>query len=254
MPLMNCARRLPPCRSRRSSSPARRATRREGKRSRTCRRGIARATRLAEQLLALSARSGATTVRRQCSRSICARCSASARRRVRAARPEERGVDLGIETSERASVTGDADALRVMFSNLIDNATQYTPGGEPGRRVAEGGRGASGRASAGQRAGHSCHGARSRVRPVLSRGEGREPCAHRRRRGQRGLGLAIVRHLALRKHGATVELGESQAGETARLGALLRMVFTAGYSLGYFRGACGFGHATRRAAGAGAAC
>ncbi len=45
---------------------------------------------------------------------------------------QERGVDFGIETSEPATVTGDSDSLRVMFNNLVDNATKYTP---PGGRV-----------------------------------------------------------------------------------------------------------------------
>ncbi|MDB5767461.1 MAG: qseC2 [Collimonas fungivorans] len=41
----------------------------------------------------------------------------------------ERQVDLGISTETPASVTGNADALRILFNNLIDNALQYSPAG-----------------------------------------------------------------------------------------------------------------------------
>jgi len=41
----------------------------------------------------------------------------------------ERNIDLGISHEERASISGDFEALRVMLGNLIDNAIRYTPSG-----------------------------------------------------------------------------------------------------------------------------
>lgn len=41
----------------------------------------------------------------------------------------ERQIDLGIGTEMPASVTGNADALRILFNNLIDNALRHSPPG-----------------------------------------------------------------------------------------------------------------------------
>ena len=41
----------------------------------------------------------------------------------------DKGVDLGIEERAAAEVAGDAEALRVMIGNLLDNAVKYTPAG-----------------------------------------------------------------------------------------------------------------------------
>lgn len=43
----------------------------------------------------------------------------------------ERGIDLGLEQAEEITLTGHADALRILMGNLIDNALRYTPA--PGR-------------------------------------------------------------------------------------------------------------------------
>ncbi|SAL72043.1 sensor kinase [Caballeronia arvi] len=88
--------------------------------------GIARATRLAEQLLAL-ARAEPDAKAARTSVNLSALLEDCVRNYVLVA--QARGVDLGIEASEPATVTGDPDALRVMFNNLIDNATKYTPRG-----------------------------------------------------------------------------------------------------------------------------
>jgi two-component system, OmpR family, sensor kinase len=88
--------------------------------------GITRATRLAEQLLAL-ARSEPDSRGAQAQVDLRALLEECVRAYVLVA--QERGVDLGIDTSEAAHVIGDADSLRVMFNNLIDNATKYTPRG-----------------------------------------------------------------------------------------------------------------------------
>ena len=168
--------------------------------------GIARATRLAEQLLALarSEPDSKTAMQQVDLHALLDECVGAY-----VLLAQERGVDLGIETSESASVTGDADALRVMFSNLVDNATKYTPRGgrvdvslkveegHPVVRIADSGPGIPATE-------------RDRVFDRFYRvGEG----ASRARTdvAGSGLGLAIVRRIAL-QHGATVELGESQAG------------------------------------------
>ncbi|KXU94587.1 histidine kinase [Caballeronia megalochromosomata] len=168
--------------------------------------GIARATRLAEQLLAL-ARSEPDGKKVETQVDLNALLESCVRGYVLVA--QERGVDLGIEASEPATVKGDPDSLRVMFNNLIDNATKYTP---RGGRVDVGVKMKDGRALVDisdtgpgipqeerervfdrfYRAGESADRARSDIAGT-------------------GLGLAIVRRIA-DQHGAAVTLGESQAG------------------------------------------
>lgn len=41
----------------------------------------------------------------------------------------ERNIDLGISEEQRAVVSGDLEALRVMLGNVVDNAIRYTPRG-----------------------------------------------------------------------------------------------------------------------------
>ncbi len=41
----------------------------------------------------------------------------------------ERGVELSLEARDTVQVTGDADALRILVRNLVDNAVQYSPKG-----------------------------------------------------------------------------------------------------------------------------
>lgn len=42
---------------------------------------------------------------------------------------EHKGVDLGIVTEAAGSIDGNADALRILFGNLLANAVQYSPPG-----------------------------------------------------------------------------------------------------------------------------
>lgn len=42
---------------------------------------------------------------------------------------DARRVDLGIGSETPATIEGDADALRIMLNNLVDNALHYTPAG-----------------------------------------------------------------------------------------------------------------------------
>jgi two-component system OmpR family sensor kinase len=88
--------------------------------------GITRATRLAEQLLALArAEPDASAVKEAVDlRALLAECVAA-----HAPIAERGGIDLGFGEAQPATVTADADSLRVMFGNLLDNAVKYTPAG-----------------------------------------------------------------------------------------------------------------------------
>lgn len=168
--------------------------------------GVTRATRLAEQLLAL-ARSepdglGATDAVDL--RSLLQDCVVTY-----APLAENRGVDLGIEASEAATVIGDPESLRVMFNNLVDNATKYTPRGgrvdvslhvergHPVVRIADSGPGIE-------------PAERERVFDRFYRAGAGENRVRTDVAGS-GLGLAIVRRIATQHH-ATVSLDESPAG------------------------------------------
>jgi two-component system OmpR family sensor kinase len=168
--------------------------------------GVTRATRLAEQLLALAraepdggAVSGSLDLRE-----LLQECVATY-----APLAMNRGVDLGIDASDPATVTGDAEALRVMFNNLVDNATKYTPQGgrvdvslriEEGRpvaRIADTGPGID-------------PAERERVFDRFYRAGASANRARTDMAGS-GLGLAIVRRIATQHH-AQVSLDESPAG------------------------------------------
>jgi two-component system, OmpR family, sensor kinase len=168
--------------------------------------GVTRATRLAEQLLALArsepdGREAAGSVNLDTLLRDCVGAYAPL--------AQERGVDLGIEPSESAYIGGDAEALRVMFNNLIDNATKYTPSGgrvdvcvrvvdgHPVVKIADSGPGIppDERMRVFDRFYRAGAGA-NRVRTDVAGS---------------GLGLAIVRRIALQHH-ATVTLGDSPQG------------------------------------------
>ncbi|SPB14980.1 sensor histidine kinase [Caballeronia novacaledonica] len=168
--------------------------------------GIARATRLAEQLLAL-ARSEPDGKGVETQVDLSALLESCVRGYVLVA--QARGVDLGIEASEPATVKGDADALRVMFNNLIDNATKYTPkggrvditltvkNGRPVVEIADSGPGIPAEE-------------RDRVFDRFYRVGGGANRARTDVAGS-GLGLAIVKRIA-DQHGARVALAEAASG------------------------------------------
>jgi two-component system OmpR family sensor kinase len=168
--------------------------------------GITRATRLAEQLLALArsepdGKSATTPVDLHALLDDCVGAYVLL--------AQQRGVDLGIEANEAATIQGDPNALRVMFNNLIDNATKYTPRGgrvdvslqvdhgQPLVRIADSGQGipADERERVFDRFYRVGTGA-SRARTDVAGS---------------GLGLAIVRRIAV-QHDATVVLSESETG------------------------------------------
>ena len=90
--------------------------------------GVARATRLVEQLLALAReeRDG----RREHEPVALAEV---AREVIEEMLPlaDKRGIDLGMERTDAVRVVGDREALRVLVRNLLDNAIRYSPAGGP---------------------------------------------------------------------------------------------------------------------------
>ncbi|MGZ5201728.1 MAG: ATP-binding protein [Telluria sp.] len=167
--------------------------------------GIERATRLVEQLLVL-ARQEASAAGGTSAQPV--QLDGLARRAVAdmVSVAQAKGVDLGLQQSDAATVQGQPEALNILVRNLVDNAIKYTPGGgtvDVSVRAAPGG-------------------------PVLSvedSGPGIPP-EERERVVDRfyriagseaqgsGLGLAIIKSIAER-HGARLELGQSE-----RLGGL----------------------------------
>jgi two-component system OmpR family sensor kinase len=167
----------------------------------TVKEGLARATRLVEQLLAL-ARQEPEALQRpfaavdlgELARQVVAELALLA---------ENRGIDLGMGRADALTIQGDREGLRVMLANLVDNAIRYTPAGgrvdasvypEPGGIIVE----------------------------VLDTGPGipvgeRERVFNRfyRRPGTEvpgsGLGLALVKNIADRHH-ARIILAEGRDG------------------------------------------
>ncbi len=90
-------------------------------------RGLERAIHLVQQLLTLARQEPGVSERvRQpvdlvlLAHSVIADFALSA---------DTRRIDLGIGSETPATVQGDADALRIMLNNLVDNALHYTPEG-----------------------------------------------------------------------------------------------------------------------------
>jgi two-component system OmpR family sensor kinase len=161
--------------------------------------GVQRAIRLVEQLLALARQEPRADDRR-----APVRLDDLAREIVAELVPlaDAGHIDLGIEAAQPASVAGDADALRTLLRNLIDNAVRYTPAGGRVDVTVE--------ASPAARVTVSDTGPgippeeRSRVFDRFYRRAGTEPPGS-------GLGLAIVKAIA-EAHGATVALADGPGG------------------------------------------
>ncbi|MDQ7990448.1 MAG: ATP-binding protein [Candidatus Dactylopiibacterium sp.] len=166
--------------------------------------GIARATRLVEQLLVLAREDSATPAATFVTLPQVARLALS----DVLAQAQERATDLGAELQENLpeavfTVRGDADALRTLLRNLLDNAIKYAPPGGVVNLVL-------------RREGASI------VVSVEDNGPGIEPAERaqlfeRFRRGRSGqdtggsgLGLAIVRAIANRQ-GVTIDVASSAA-------------------------------------------
>lgn len=89
--------------------------------------GIERSQRLIEQLLqvARSERDGDDMRRERIDLGELVRSAVGSA----SARADARGLDLGASAASGLSIEGDAQQLRVLLDNLIENALRYTPGG-----------------------------------------------------------------------------------------------------------------------------
>ncbi|GAB7539466.1 ATP-binding protein [Burkholderia sp. 22PA0099] len=177
--------------------------------------GVTRATRLAEQLLALarSEPDGATVREPVSLTEVLAHCVSA-----HAVVAQRRNIDLGIEEAQRATVDADIGALRVLFSNVLDNAVKYTP--EGGRVDVTLSLDAAGRAVV--RVADSGPGIPPGERERVFDRFYRDTSARARTDvSGSGLGLAIVKRVAAQQN-ATVLLGESAAG-----GLLVEIAFAA---------------------------
>ena len=171
--------------------------------------GIDRATRLVEQLLTLARSEPDVASRKFESVRLDELVLDVVAQHAELA--HNRRIDLGVGEAEQLSVSGDADSLRILLRNLMDNAIRHTPQG--------------GRIDASVLARNGCA-----VIEVADSGPGipaeeRERVLDRfyRRPGNdapgSGLGLAIVKAIAER-HGAAVELADAPGG-----GLAARIVF-----------------------------
>jgi len=173
--------------------------------------GIDRATRLVEQLLILArqeatAAEGTVAKTRPVDLADLARRTAADLAGVAAAK----GVDLGLQQADPASVDGQPDALQILLRNLVDNAVKYTPGGGTVDISV-----LSGAGTVAVQVEDSGPGIppeeRERVFDRFYRVAGSEAAGS-------GLGLAIIKAIAER-HGAVLTLGSSE-----RLGGLMATV------------------------------
>ena len=161
--------------------------------------GVERATRLVEQLLTLAREEPGVTD----SSTTIVDLASVAREVIGDLAPlaGAKRIDLGLSVANAgtAGVQGDAQALRTLVSNLVDNALRYTPSGG---RVDVVVRNDAGRPSLAVRDSGPGIAAedRGRVFDRFYRGSGAESV------GGSGLGLAIAKRIAER-HGATIELG-----------------------------------------------
>lgn len=170
--------------------------------------GLNRATHVVEQLLTL-ARQDPDAAERA---AVPVELAALARQVVAERLPvaEARAVDLGVTRAEALNVVADAEGLKIMLSNLIDNAVRHAPQG--------------GRVDVAVYRDKGCA-----VLEVVDNGPG-IPAAERERVFDRfyrrpgndisgsGLGLAIVRNIADRHHArVTLEDGPGGIGLRVRV-------------------------------------
>jgi len=173
--------------------------------------GIDRATRLVEQLLIL-ARQEATAAEGMAAKTRPVDLADLARRTAAdlAGVAAAKGVDLGLQQADPASVDGQPDALQILLRNLVDNAVKYTPGGGTVDISV-----LSGAGTVAVQVEDSGPGIppdeRERVFDRFYRVAGSEAAGS-------GLGLAIIKAIAER-HGAVLTLGSSE-----RLGGLMATV------------------------------
>lgn len=89
--------------------------------------GLKRATHLVEQMLAMARLDVALGTEKAETVDLCALAKIVVAEL--AAIADARHLDLGLLPSESVEITGDPEELRVLLSNLVDNALRYTPSG-----------------------------------------------------------------------------------------------------------------------------
>ena len=163
--------------------------------------GVKRATRLVQQLLTLARLDPEAAQKPAASIDLCALVGAV----VDELQPlaAQKSIELDVDAASIASVSGHDDGLRILLTNLIDNAIRYT---EPGGRVQVSVRSsdATVRLTVQDTGPGIPADERERVFDRFYRG--RDAAA-----GGSGLGLAIVRQIAS-LHGASVTLSATDAG------------------------------------------
>jgi two-component system OmpR family sensor kinase len=167
--------------------------------------GVQRAIRLVEQMLALARQEP-----RADSQRAPVRLDDLVREIVAELVPlaDAGRIDLGVAAAQPATVVADADALRTLLRNLVDNAVRYTP---PGGRVDVSVAAPVVSSASGARLTVTDDGPgiapaeRSRVFDRFYRRPGTVPPGS-------GLGLAIVKAIA-DAHGATVALADGPGGK-----------------------------------------
>jgi two-component system OmpR family sensor kinase len=167
--------------------------------------GVQRAIRLVEQMLALARQEP-----RIDSQHLPLRLDDLTREIVAELVPlaDAGHIDLGIADAQPATVTGDADALRTLLRNLVDNAVRYTPsGGRVDVNVESPvpGAPAAARLTVTDDGPGIAPSERTRVFDRFYRRPGTVPPGS-------GLGLAIVKAIA-DAHGASVQLGDGPGGK-----------------------------------------
>ena len=166
--------------------------------------GVQRAIRLVEQMLALAREQPRADMQR-----APLRLDDLAREIVAELVPlaDAGHIDLGVAAAQPATVQGDADALRTLLRNLVDNAVRYGP---PGGRVdvtveaGAAGSGVAARLIVTDDGPGIAPAERARVFDRFYRRAGTEPPGS-------GLGLAIVKAIA-DSHRATLTLGDGAGG------------------------------------------
>ena len=174
--------------------------------------GLERATRLSEQLLALArAEPGLDAVDKP---ATTVDLGALAREVIAELAPlaARKSIDLGLSDAGGAMVLGDAESLRTLLSNLVDNAVRYTPAAG---RVDVALESEAGRAVLAVRDNGPGIAPEERER-VFDRFYRGEPLAGAADAGSRvrgsGLGLAIVKRI-VERHGAEIALAEGIDGK-----------------------------------------
>lgn len=165
-----------------------------------------RATHLVQQLLSLARHEGGHTEAQRQSVDLGALLESVVRDNLLLA--ESRDIDLGIDAPASVVIDANADSLRVLLNNLVDNALRYT---QRGGRVDL----------------QACHVEGRALLTVTDNGPG-VAAAHRERLFDRffrpegnaawgsGLGLAIARNIA-QHHGAAIDLADGKGGRGLRV-------------------------------------